>query len=183
MRPCPVCESPVSGSTCEVCGRELGSAPAATAPIAALEGLEPTELPGLPALGLPLERAPDLEPTLRAAVAEIPAEPLLGWEATEALGGPDVPAGGLVDVDLGRETAVDPPTVLSTAATCRYCRNVQATGLFCDRCGMQLPRPLQRSEAAAAAPLERVSCPRCFERTPADRPRCGACGALLPTEG
>ena len=85
-------------------------------------------------------------------------------------------------MDLGRETQHDTPTVVPAAATCRYCRNVQATGLFCDRCGMLLPRPLAPTAAVAAPRVERVSCPRCFERTPADRPRCGACGALLPTE-
>ena len=151
--------------------------------VAPLEGLEPTELPGLPTLGLALEPAPDVEPTLRAAVPEVPDEPLVGWEATEMLGGPDVPAGGLPDVDPGRAATFDAPTVLPAAATCRYCRYVQGTGLFCDRCGMRLPWPVPPTVAASAVPVERVSCPRCFERTPADRPRCRACGALLPTEG
>jgi len=183
MRPCPVCESPVSGWTCEVCGKELGRpALAAAEAFPSLEGLELTELPGLPAAGLPLETTPDLELTLRAEVRAVPADPVPGLEATESSGGPDVPAGGLADVDLGRETAAEAPTVVPAAATCRYCRNVQATGLFCDRCGMRLPRPMTPTEVASAAPVERITCPRCFERTPADRPRCGACGALLPTE-
>jgi len=185
MRPCPVCESPVSGWTCEVCGKELGTPPASAAsgaaPAATLEGLELTELPGLPARGERFDSAPDLEPTLRAAVPEVRGDPLLGLEATES-SGPDIAAGGLPDVDLGRETAVEAPTVVPAAATCRYCRNVQTSGLFCDRCGMRLPRPVPASDPAVAAPVERVVCPRCFERTPADRPRCGACGALLRTE-
>jgi hypothetical protein len=184
MRPCPVCESPVSGWTCEVCGKELGTPPASAAPGAALEGLaglELTELPGLPARGERFESAPDLEPTLRAAVPEVRGDPLLGLEATESTG-PDIAAGGLPDVDLGRETAVEAPTVVPAAATCRYCRNVQRSGLFCDRCGMRLPWPVPASDPVVAAPVERVACPRCFERTPADRPRCGACGALLRTE-
>jgi hypothetical protein len=184
MRPCPVCESPVSGWTCEVCGKELDTPPASAAlgaALQALEGLELTELPGLPARGERVESAPDLEPTLRAAVPEVRGDPLLGLEPTES-SGPDIAAGGLPDVDLGRETAVQAPTVVPAAATCRYCRNVQTSGLFCDRCGMRLPRPVPASEPEAAAPVERVACPRCFERTPADRPRCGACGALLQTE-
>jgi hypothetical protein len=183
MRPCPVCESPVSGSTCEVCGRALGQPPPGAEAFPALEGLELTELPGLPAARLPAELTPGLEPTLLAQVGEVPRDAVPGFEASESTGGPDVAAGGLPDVDLGRETSVEAPTVVPAAATCRYCRNVQARGLFCDRCGMRLPWPLAPTEVAAAvAAVDRVTCPRCFERTPTDRPRCGACGALLPTE-
>jgi len=181
MRPCPVCESPVSGWACEVCGRQLGAPPPSAAPVAALEGLELTELPGLPAAGERFEAAPDVEPTLRAAVPEVRGDPVVGLEGTEP-GGPDVAAGGLADIDLGRETVVEAPTVVPAAATCRYCRHVQASGLFCDRCGMRLPWPIPANDAASAAPVERVACPRCFERTPADHSRCGACGALLRTE-
>src|SRR5262249_32079979 len=182
MRPCPVCESPVSGWTCEVCGKELGAAPAASAPVAALEGLEPTELPGLPTLGIAIDSAQDLEPTLQPAAPEVPGERVPGWEAGDATGGIDVPAGGLLDVDLGRELAVAAPTRVPASITCRYCRHVQVTGLFCDRCGYRPPRAPAPSEAAAATPVERLACPRCFERNPADRARCGACGALLRTE-
>jgi hypothetical protein len=156
MRPCPVCESPVSGWACEVCGKELGGVPGAAVPVAPLEGLELTELPGLPPERLAFAPAPDLEPTLLAAVPEIPGDPIPGWEPTEPSGGPDMPAGGLPEVDLGRETQHDAPTVVPAAATCRYCRNVQATGLFCDRCGMRLPRPLAPTAAVAAPRVERV---------------------------
>jgi hypothetical protein len=179
MRPCPVCESPVIGWTCEVCGKVLGTPPAAALPVSPLDGLESTPLPP-DGLGLAIEPAPGLEPTATGGVPEIPGEPLLGWEATHSQPLPDVLAGGLPDLDPGRAVPEGPPAAAPTVATCRYCRNVQASGLFCDRCGMRLPWV---APAVAAAPeaTERRTCPRCGERSPAEMERCGACGALLGT--
>ncbi|HEY1416577.1 MAG TPA: hypothetical protein VGF41_01695 [Myxococcaceae bacterium] len=182
MRPCPVCETPVTGWHCEVCGKQVGPSPATANLSAPLEDLEATQLPS-EVLGLAIERTPGLEPTATEAVPEIPGEPLLGWEVTHAAGGPDVGAGGLADMDSGRAAPEGPPAVAPTVVTCRYCRNVQSSGVFCDRCGMRLPwaRP-----AAVAVPAqdstERRVCKRCGERSPVSMERCGACGALLATE-
>jgi ribosomal protein L40E len=182
VRPCPVCEAPVTGWQCEVCGKQVGPSPATANLSAPLEGLEATQLPS-DVLGLAIEPTPGLEPTATDAVPEIPGEPLLGWEVTHAAGGPDVGAGGLADMDTGRAAPEGPPAVAPTVVTCRYCRNAQSSGVFCDRCGMRLPwaRP-----AAVAAPAqdstERQVCKRCGERSPASMERCGACGALLATE-
>ncbi|MGZ6028560.1 MAG: hypothetical protein ACXWK5_03990 [Myxococcaceae bacterium] len=179
MRTCPVCEAPVTGSVCEVCGKQVGPSPTAASLTAPLEGLEPTQLP-LDGLGLSIEPAPELEPTASSPVPEIPGEPLLGWEATHSSLVPDVGAGGLEDMDPGREAPEGSPVGVPTVATCRYCRNVQTSGLFCDRCGMRLPWVAPPAASAAKVdPAELVHCKRCGERSPESMERCGACGALL----
>jgi len=187
VRPCPVCEAPVTGWMCEVCGKQVGPSPASANLTGPLEGLEPTQLPP-DGLGLDIEPAPDLESTAANPVPEVPGAPLLGWEMTHTDLVPDVRAGGLPDLDPGRAVPEGPPAVAPSAAasvmTCRYCRNVQTSGLFCDRCGMRLPwaarAPVARAEGADST--ERRVCKRCGERSPASMERCGACGALLGAE-
>ena len=186
MRPCPVCEAPVTGWQCEVCGKQVGQSPAAANLTSPLEGLEPTLVP-TEVLGLPIELPPGLEPTATAPVPEVPGEPLLGWEVTQMGAGPDVAAGGLPDMDTGRAAPEGPPTIAPSVVTCRYCRNVQASGLFCDRCGMRLPWAARAAVAAAASGKaadadERRACKQCGDRSPVSMERCGACGALLSTE-
>jgi hypothetical protein len=171
----------VTGWACEVCGKQLGPAPGAATVASALEGLEPTQLPP-DGLGLAIEPAPGLEPTASSPVPEIPGEPLLGWEATYSALLPDVGAGGLDDMDPGRAAPEGPPVAVPTVATCRYCRNVQASGLFCDRCGMRLPWAAPAASAAPVDSAELRHCKRCGERSPASMERCGGCGALLATE-
>ena len=181
MRPCPICEAPVSGWLCEVCGKQVGPSPASADLTAPLEGLEATQLPA-DGLGLALEPPLGLEPTGTGPVPEMPGDPLLGWEATHTAVGPDVQAGGLPDLDPGRAPPDATRSAVPTAATCRYCRNVQASGLFCDRCGMRLPW----ASPAAAVPTRRQAaedewraCRRCGERSPMSMERCGACGAAF----
>ncbi|HZW88188.1 MAG TPA: hypothetical protein VFF12_03850 [Myxococcaceae bacterium] len=186
MRPCPVCEAPVTGWQCEVCGKQVGTSPAAMNLSAPLEGLELTLLP-TEVLGLPIEIPPGLESTSTGPVPEIPGEPLLGWEVTHAAAGPDIGAGGLPDLDTGRAAPEGPPAVAPSVVTCRYCRNVQTSGVFCDRCGMRLPWAARAPSAAPASskavdPEERLVCKQCGERSPVTMERCGACGALLATE-
>ena len=177
MRPCPVCESPVSGWLCEVCGKQVGPSPASASLDVPLEGLESTQLPP-EGLGLAIEPALGLEPTGASPVPEVPGDPLIGWEATQELQSPDVGAGGLLDLDSGRAAPEGAPAVAPTVATCRYCRNVQASGLFCDRCGMRLPWAAPAA-VTTAEPVESRACKQCGERTPPPMERCGGCGALL----
>jgi hypothetical protein len=227
MRPCPVCDSPVSGLTCEVCGKQLGapsagpgvvsstasrgaglgavslgvvSNPLSGAPnkvsdissadissaslldlAGTMEGLEFTRLEVPDGVGLALEPTPGMEPTLAPAVPEIPGEPLLGWEATLAAPVVAAPVGELPDLDRGRAIVETGPVGVPAPRTCRYCRNVQPSGLLCDQCGMRLP-PVQSERPAPlrAATGERVRCLRCGERTPIEWERCGSCGGLLP---
>ena len=162
----------------------MGQSPAAANLSAPLEGMEPTLLP-TEVLGLPLELPPGLEPTATNPVPEVPGEPLLGWELTQIGAGPDVGAGGLPEMETGRAAPEGPPSVAPKVVTCRYCRNVQGSGLFCDRCGMRLPWARRSSPSTASAggatkdASELRSCKRCGERSPLSMERCGACGALL----
>lgn len=144
-----------------------------------LEGLEETQLPA-GGSGLGIERPAGLEPTAIGAVPDLPGEPLPGWEATGPDPVPDVQPGGLPDLDPGRAAPEGPPAVAPAVVTCRYCRNVQASGLFCDRCGMRLPWAAPAAVAAAEESERRV-CKRCGERSPPAMERCGACGAVLST--
>ena len=146
-----------------------------------MEGLEFTRLDVPDALGLALEPTPGLEPTLVAAVPEMPGEPLLGWEATVVSPALAVAVAQLPDLDRGRATVEAGPPAVPGPRRCRYCRNVQPTGLLCNRCGMSLaPVQSERTDLPAATADGRVRCPRCGERTPIERERCGGCGALLP---
>jgi hypothetical protein len=177
MRVCPLCETPVAGPQCEVCGHALTAAPA---PAAAVPRLLELELP--PSAGAPsLAPLLDLEPT-RFAVVPAPgafSDPEV--ERTAAPPAPDVAAGGLPELDLGR--APDDPERTPTDAgpvTCRYCRHVQAVGLLCDQCGMRLPRNVRAALATGPAPDRDalIRCPRCGERT-YQRERCSSCGSVL----
>ncbi|HMK73406.1 MAG TPA: hypothetical protein VK454_08695 [Myxococcaceae bacterium] len=179
MRVCPVCEAAVAGWECEVCGHLLGQVPS---PVVAAERLPDLEV--RPAAGpRPVEGPmPDLEGTRFAPAPSVRAVPEPGWETSGAAPTPDVPAGGLEELDSGREPGgAERTAVPEGPVTCRYCRNVQASGLLCERCGMRLPWPARPTLAEAPAPAgtdELVRCARCGERTyPAAR--CGSCGALL----
>ncbi len=171
----------MTGWMCEVCGKQVGPSPGSATLTAPLEGLEPTQIPG-EVLGLAIEPAAGLEPTATSPVPEIPGDPLLGWEVTHLGAGPDVEPGGLPDLDSGRAAPEGPPAAAPTVVTCRYCRNVQASGLLCDRCGMRLPWATPAAAEAVSSSDERLVCKRCGERSPPEMRRCGACGALLDTE-
>jgi ribosomal protein L32 len=92
------------------------------------------------------------------------------------------------EMDTGRAPDDGVRTAAPTGAvTCRYCRNVQAEGMVCDKCGMRLPkaRPAAGSAAAAkeaaavaAEDLTWLPCQKC--RTPT-RPNkiCTVCGTRV----
>ena len=93
--------------------------------------------------------------------AEVTTEPMLELEVTRFRGGADLPPVVIPEMEL---TRVDPASVQVDAqeipdlergrapddgvrteipwgaVTCRYCRNQQAEGAICDKCGMRLPR-------------------------------------------
>ena len=180
MSICPVCEAPLVTSVCEVCGHALAVTGAPVVPVVRLADLEAPLTAEGPTLTVPF---PELEPT-RFAAAEVPeAWSEVEWERSQVAEVPDVVAGGLVDLDSGRE-APDaqrtPPTL--TSVTCRYCRNVQATGLLCERCGLRLPwsQPAPR-DAAALDSEALVQCEQCGVRNIPGR-RCSGCGSLLATQ-
>ena len=138
---CPVCEhSQESGIECEVCGKALGGLGGlgpAPVQIQRMEGLEVTVPEKLGEV--PVEKMGELEVTRFAAVNVAPeTTPDVEYTARAAVG--DVPIDRVPDMsedrvpDDGQRTAFAEGPV-----TCRYCRNVQATGAICERCGMKLP--------------------------------------------
>jgi hypothetical protein len=184
MHVCPVCETSNIEPVCEVCGHTFALAPSPSPEIAPLPELDVAPPPG----AAPVVPLIDLEPT-RLPPAALPTSGTEGeadWESTREPRAPDAPAGGLPELDPGREVdAVERPAPSAGPVTCRYCRNVQATGMLCERCGMRLP--WSRRTAVAAAPAgalddtRLVRCHRCGARTYV-RERCAACGSLLAVE-
>ena len=165
MRTCPLCEASVLDSSCDVCGHTFASPAGVMVPVQPLTELEPTRFAAAPAL-----------PPASIADPEL--------ESTRAAGVPDVSAGGMPEMDRGREAEVERTPLPPGPIPCRYCQHIQATGRICDRCGMRLPRapdPTGPPPAArVAAPDELVRCSACGERTYPGA-RCASCGALLPT--
>lgn len=183
MVTCPVCEhQQQAGAECEVCGKALGGV-AAGVPVAVqrLEGLEPTA-PG-EAGEVPVERLGELEVT-RHESPEVPVQRLAEVEQNALPAGPDAP---LERLELSEDRAADDGqrTALPTGpVTCRYCRNVQTSGLLCNTCGMRLPRLAGAEVApvsAGGAPSDTVwaRCRSCGAPARAGD-RCGDCGREVP---
>ena len=144
--------------------------------------LEVTRYPRVPASSAPL---PELETTHLPVAAAAPAIPLPDLEVTRP-GVGDVAVAPLPDLDTGRFADASERTAHSAGAvTCRYCRNVQATGVFCDRCGMRLPRYVAPAPDAGDARAEDAPMVphACGAITRAGMP-CGSCGVFvaLPSE-
>ena len=197
---CPVCENQqAQGFECDVCGKDLSALGAAAGglddlgDLGALAGLGPPPVGGEQVPGLevtvpervgdvPLEADPDLEANLVKQVGEVPIERLPDLEtAADRVG--DVPVERMPDLaeervpDDGQRT----PEVAG-AVTCRYCRNVQASGMICDKCGMRLPRSPTPTAAKAEpekASRETIRCRYCGAPNPPEE-RCRECGRPLP---
>jgi len=171
---CPVCEhQQAAGSECEVCGRRLLEGRGTDAPVAPLEGLEPTRQDQADA-GLD-EPMPDLEPTLQAAVADAAGGPGEGLVLEPTLAARvEVVADDVPDLERTQAGLPDDgPTPMAAVVTCRYCRTEAAPGeRRCGRCGMRLPEPLATGPAGVPVAPSLCSC-----GTPVTRARCPACGA------
>jgi ribosomal protein L32 len=185
---CPMCEhSQAQGSECENCGKKLQQprqvAPVAVAP---LPELEQTHHAGGRAV-VASEPLPELDFTRQKAGPDLPAQVLPEMETTRAAPVAQVPVEAVPELDTGRAAADGVRTAAPTGAVvCRYCRNVQAEGLVCDRCGMRLPRArvAPAAEARKAGAEEDTAwkpCQKC--RTPT-RPGklCTVCGTRVEAE-
>jgi ribosomal protein L32 len=164
---CPVCEhQQAQGIECEVCGKRFAEERTPAVAVAALPGLEQTQIAG--------GRAP-------VATAVVP-----DLEVTRQQSSPDVAVQPVPELDTGRAPTVGARTAAPTAVVCRYCRNVQASGAICDRCGMKLPKVrLESQEAREPARLPEagawVPCPKCHAHARAGRV-CTDCGTPIPAE-
>lgn len=160
---CPLCEhQQAQGTECDGCGKVLVSGGAAKVEVSPLPELELSRVRAGP--DLPAVRLPDLEATGAPGVGPVPVQPLPELEAGRA------PADGT------RTAAPVGPV------TCRYCRNVQAEGAVCERCGMRLPKLAAPVEARGPAPKGEAVWTRCRKcGAPAKGgERCGDCGHPVP---
>jgi hypothetical protein len=175
MITCPVCEhAQAAGSACEVCGRHLVDGRGSDAPVAPLEGLEPTGQ-GAGAAAPREEPLPGLEPTRLDGGGEAAAEAVPGLEAT-ATAPVEVSPDVMPDLEPTFAPPIDDgPTPAPAVVICRYCRTEAAPGeRRCGRCGMRLPV----LAASAAGPAGGPAAPAlCSCGTPVTRSRCPACGA------
>jgi hypothetical protein len=174
---CPVCdhEQPF-GLECDVCGKDLGGLGELgppPVPIAPLDGLEHT-IPDRVG-DVQVERLAELEST-RLIDVQVAVQAIFDLDHGRAGPAGEVP---VERVDLTEDRAPDdgvrtaPPT---GPVTCRYCRNVQATGLLCERCGMHLPIafPVPQVQDDRLEPVK-TRCRACGARATAGE-RCGECG-------
>lgn len=181
---CPVCENQqAAGYVCEVCGKDLGASLGDEGLIAPLE-------PDVP-------RLPELELVGHEATPNVPVQPMPDLEANiGAAGTPNIPTPMMPELDrpVGQvgEVPVQPmpeldadraPFIGQKAAApgqqvqCRYCGNVQARGVICDKCGMRLPRGAVKAAAAAKAGAL-VRCKFCGSPGH-EGERCKECGRVV----
>lgn len=187
MIACPVCEHQQAfGVECEVCGKDLGDLGGLGPPPVSAQKLEGLELTVPERVGeVAVDRVGELEVTSFAG-GRAPVQTEVVPDLDPGRAGPvgAVPVERIADLSLDRA----PDDGLRTAApvgavTCRYCRNVQATGLLCNTCGMRLPKAATPAapDAAPQGTYARgdVRCKACgAPATPAQR--CTECGALAP---
>ena len=180
---CPVCEHQQDfGVECEVCGRELGAFAGLGAPPVATQAIEGLEVTLAQPLGeVPVERFAELEVTRFATGKELPAEAMQELERNGSDPVGTVAAERMPGIDEDRVADDGVRTEAPTGpVTCRYCRNVQAEGLLCDRCGMRLPKVaeviLEGTIVGEAGEEAQVRCKACGARGKAGH-RCSECGA------
>jgi hypothetical protein len=183
---CPVCEhQQAQGDECDNCGKKLQvPKTAAAVAVPTLPELEQTQhLGGRVAVDAPA--LPELDHTRQQAGPDLPPQVVQDMETTRAAPVDKVSVETVPELDTGRAPDDGVRTAAPTGAvTCRYCRNVQAEGAVCDRCGMRLPkiRPTAATGAKvtgiAAEDLNWVPCQKC--RTPT-RPNkiCTVCGTRV----
>jgi ribosomal protein L32 len=189
---CPVCEhQQAQGDECDNCGKKL-QVPKVVAAVAVptLPELEQTHhAGGRVAVEAPI--LPELDHTRQQAGPDLPPQVVQDMENTRAAPIDKVSVEAVPDLDTGRAADDGVRTAApSGAVVCRYCRNVQAEGMVCDRCGMRLSRVRPAAGAAGTGAkasandedLAWMPCQKC--RTPT-RPNkiCTVCGTRVVAVG
>lgn len=182
---CPVCEHQQDfGIECDVCGKALGGLDGLGPPPVMTQQIEGLEITRTAPVGeVPVQRIGELEVTHHAKVEVAPDRtPDVEHTAATAVG--DVPVERMADLSVDRVPDDGQRTVLQPGAvTCRYCRNVQAAGSLCERCGMKLPAfiivPDVITGTMIAADDVKTRCRACGAPATAGQ-RCGDCGHEVP---
>jgi hypothetical protein len=183
---CPVCEHNQDfGLECEVCGKALGGIDDLGPPPVQLQVIEGLEATLQQSIGeVAVEKMGDLEVTRFNAVNVAP-DLTPGMEYTGQAPVGEVAVERVPDLSEDRVPDDGQRTAVSTGpVTCRYCRNVQATGSLCDRCGMKLPVVNVGGDVMVGtiigAPVDtKVRCRSCGAPARAGE-RCGDCGRDVP---
>jgi hypothetical protein len=125
---------------------------------------------------------PELERHRSGPVAAAPTAPIPELERTRHAPLPAVPKDVVPELEYHQAPQVGPRTAPPPdAVTCRYCRNVQPTGMLCDRCGMRLPRlkvaaKTGKPQSFGEDGYER--CPLCKQFGSLGK-KCKECGTLI----
>lgn len=182
---CPVCEHQQDfGIECEVCGKALGGLEGLGPPPVRLEVMEGLEATRQATAGeVAVEKLTELEVT-RYAPVNVAADPTPGVESTGQAPVGDVQVERVADLSEDRVPDDGRRTPVATGPmTCRYCRNLQATGSMCDRCGMKLPFVSAAPDAVVGQLIgdfeSKVRCRSCGAPAKAGE-RCGDCGREVP---
>lgn len=184
---CPVCEHQQAfGVECEVCGKDLGGLGDLGPPPVMEQTIEGLEVTRVESVGeVAIERIGELEVTHHAAV-QVATEvtPDLEQNAQAAVG--EVAVERVPDLAVDRVPSDGSRTPMPQGpVTCRYCRNVQASGSLCDRCGMKLPTVIVVPTVATVAGKmlsdeeRKTRCRACGAPAKAGE-RCGDCGKEVP---
>jgi ribosomal protein L40E len=177
MSVCPVCEAPFDARAleCKTCGHIFQPA-AVEASIVPLADLEITRMPAAQVVA---EETPDLEQTRFQAVDVRPEAAIEGLEAT-AVGSVEVGLDLTPDLEPTRLAEEELPSALPSQVRCRYCGSTgQKEGLFCDGCGMRLPRLV--AERPGEVTTAAVVCTSCGGESFAGG-MCLRCGARQPPQ-
>jgi hypothetical protein len=189
---CPVCEhQQAQGDECDNCGKKLAvQKVAAAVAVPTLPELEQTHhVGGRVAVDAPI--LPELDQTRQQAGPDLPVQLVPDIETTRTAPIGKVSVETVPEMDTGRVADDGVRTAAPTGkVVCRYCRNEQAEGMVCDKCGMRLPKArlvagspaaVKAAAAAKAEELLWVPCQKC--KTPT-RPNkiCTVCGSRVVAE-
>ncbi|MBL8909566.1 MAG: hypothetical protein JNM17_02575, partial [Archangium sp.] len=170
---------------CDVCGKALGGLDGLGAPPVAVQQIEGLEQTLAEKIGdVPVQAMGELEVSRYAKVEVAPdVTPDLVTTAGPRVG--EVAVERVADLSVDRVPDDGSRTPLPQGPiTCRYCRNVQAAGSLCERCGMKLPVVIVAADlivGAVIGSIEEVKtrCKSCGAPATAGK-KCGDCGRDVP---